>query len=242
MHQYDPRLKMRWSKYHLDLLHKEIGQWLKNEPYVLTTEDDLEAGQHIVKIDIQPTPDRMGLIAGDFFSCLRSSLDHLAVALTLCPNGSPNDSAYFPILGADNSNGRKKFAEALVGVPVDAVTDIKSFQPYHHGKAYEVTELWRLHRLWNIDKHRRIPFHATQVDAIVLSPPDMLPISSGTDSSDILRFPLSAKGDIHLKPPVEIDIQFGDATERIVLSYRDFIHIYNFVADKVMPTFDRFFK
>src|ERR1700733_5010320 len=114
--QHNPRLKMRWAKHHLDLLDGEIRDYLRCNPYSVSFEDDLEAGEYIVKLTVESLPDRIGLIVGDFVSCLRTSLDHLANALTHCADGVPNDSASFPVIDLNNSDGRKSFKRATFGI------------------------------------------------------------------------------------------------------------------------------
>ena len=239
--EYNPSLKVRWSKHHLNILLGEIGKYLGSDPYSLSFEDDLKAGEHLAKLELKPLRDRAGLILGDFVSCLRGSLDHLATALTHCNGGVPNDRAAFPIIGVNNSDGRRDFLNAVKGVPDPAVTVIESLQPYHDGPTYEATKLWRLHRLWNIDKHRRIPFHVTKVQVWIAGPSDMPPIDSGSDNSGIMRFPLAAKGKVHLQPPVKVGVEFGDKSEGIIVPYGELIEIYDFVRKDVMPRFDRFF-
>ncbi len=145
-------LKVGWAKHHLRTLDVEIANYMADEPYTISTKDDIEAGQHIVQLDTKPLTVAMGLIVGDFACCLRSSLDHLATWLTRVPGGTRNDRASFPIIGVDNADGRKSFSTAVKGVTPDAIKVIESFQPYHSGKAYKATKLWRLHRLWNINR------------------------------------------------------------------------------------------
>jgi hypothetical protein len=242
MHKFDPRLKMRWAKRHLNFLHRGVWRFLRHNAYRVETEDDLEAGQYVVRLKVGPVNDVLGLVAGDFLSCLRASLDHLASALTLCPDGTPNSNASFPVIHVDNSRGRKQISDAVSGVPSNAVSLIESFQPYHYGNAYQTSELWRLHRLWNIDKHRRIPFHATKAEAKVRGPLSAVVLCSRSDDGSELRFSLADKDKIHVEPPVNIGVEFGDAEEGIIVPHQDFFGIYNFVADEVMPAFDGFFK
>ncbi|HEX5282634.1 MAG TPA: hypothetical protein VFW30_00820, partial [Bryocella sp.] len=215
--------KVGWAKHHLRLLDKEIGDFLGSDPkpYTVTFQDDLEAGEYIIKFDLAPAPLTLALMAGDFVACLRGSLDHLASALTLRPGGSPNDRASFPIIPINNSNGRKSFNLALHGVPAAAIEIIRSLQPYHAGDAYVSSKLWRLHRLWNIDKHRRIPLHPAGINLQLTHPAEMPPLSTGADNSGVVRFPLAAKPYIHVKPTMEITINFGDANEGIIVPFKE---------------------
>ena len=49
---YGARLKMGRAKHHLRVLENEISDFLKREPYILTFEDDLKAGEHIVRVSL----------------------------------------------------------------------------------------------------------------------------------------------------------------------------------------------
>ncbi len=236
-----PSLKMGWAKHHLRALDEEIGKFLKSEPYTISTQDDLEAGEHVLHFKIGAVPIRPHLMVGDFASCLRASLDHLASALTLAPGGVPNDRASFPVIGVDNSDGRTQFKKAVIGIRKEAVDVIKALQPYHHGDAYKATKLWRLHRLWNIDKHRRIPVYGVSVQVPLICPVEMSPVTSRTDDGEVMRFPLAAKGHIYLQPPVKLDVYCGDASEGIAIPLRELIEIHDFIAKEVFPRFRCFF-
>jgi hypothetical protein len=231
-----------WAKHHLDLLGEQVRAYLGGNPYTISTKDDLEAGEHIIELNTKPLRVEIGLIAGDFLSCLRASLDHLATALTRVPGGTANDSASFPVIGVDNSAGRARFTQAVKGIAPNAVEVIESLQPYHSGDAYKSTKLWRLHRLWNIDKHRRIPFQPTVTQVIVMSPSDMAALFSGSNNKGILRLPLAAKGKLNINPSVKMIIQFGDQGEGIVVPYGELIEIHQFVRDDVIARFKKFFQ
>ncbi|HEY1984943.1 MAG TPA: hypothetical protein VGG85_06015 [Terracidiphilus sp.] len=238
----NPGLKVGWAKHHLDLLTAQIRDYLRINPYSISVEDDLEAGEHIVKLDTIPPSVEIPLIAGDFVSCLRGSLDHLATALTLVEGGNPSDAASFPVIARNNSSGRKRFNEAVSGITPGAIKTIESLQPYHSGDAFESTKLWRLHRLWNIDKHRRIPFQPTITQLFILSPSNMPPLPGRPHDDGVLRFPLAAKGKLDLNPTVKITIQFGDASEGIIAPYEELIEIHDFIRDDLFPRFKGFFK
>lgn len=237
----DSRLKIGWAKHHLRALDAEIARFREGEAYTISTKDDFESGEYVVRLDVGLHLVNIELIAGDFVACLRSSLDYLAYALTLIPGGTPNDKSSFPILDVMNSNRRGQFERAVRGIPGPAVAVIESLQPYHDGDAYNATKLWRLQRLWNIDKHRRIPFHQTVAKMNLVFPHGMYPVMSGTEEGSEARFPLAAKGKVYLKPPIQVSIEFGDAAEGVIVPYEEFIDIHEFVRDDVMPRFQGFF-
>lgn len=234
-------LKIGWAKRHLDTLYSYIMEFQGSKPYSLFAEDDLERGQHIIRVEIGALPVEMGLIVGDFASCLRASLDHLAGFLTMAAGGTHNDRASFPVVGEWNKDGESLFNKSVRGITPAAIKVIDSMQPYHSGSAYKSTKLWRLHRLWNIDKHRRIPLHATVAEIEIGHPSNMTPIVGGADDNNEVRFPLAAKGHLHLKPSVKIGIEFGDITEGIVIRAEELIEIHEFIGTDVFPRFECFF-
>ena len=237
----DPGLKVSWAKHHLRALEKEMREFLNCEANTVSTEDNLETGEYILRLHLGNPDATLGLIVGDFVSCLRGSLDHLVYHLTLAPKGTRNDRASFPILGIGDADELRYFTRLVKGVTPKAIPIIESLQPYHSGNVYKSTKLWRLHRLWNIDKHRRIPFHASKAKMDIRFPASMEPVIRRTKDGSEARFPLAAKGDVYFNPSVEFSIHFGDASEGITIPYEELIDIHNFVRNDVMPRFKSFF-
>jgi hypothetical protein len=236
-----PRQKVRWAKIHLDLLYVLIGNFLDRDANRVSGKDDLDAGEYIISVNVDAVPADIILVLGDFISALRCSLDHLAGLLTRIPTGTPNLKASFPIIDEDNPEGNKLFIKSTKGIAPDAIPIIESLQPYHSGDAYKTTKLWKLNRLWNIDKHRRMPFHATIAKLRISFPSHVTPIFSGTDNSGKARFVLSDKPYIQFDPAIKIIVQFGDESEGIIIPSDELIDIYEFVNDDVFPKFERFF-
>ena len=76
----------------------------------------------------------------------------------------------------------------------------------------------------------------------VRCPTDMSPITSrADDGSIVMRFPLAAKGKIHLNPAVQPRIQFGDKDEGVFIYNDEFAEIHEFIGKVVFPKFDSFF-
>jgi hypothetical protein len=243
----NPDFKVRRAKEHLDALKKEITAFSESKPYKISTQDDEKAGKHVITVQMQIPPVwPIGTIAGDFICCLRSSLDHLAwkmAAVNLIPaKASPSNKVQFPVCGKDTLDAQVAIVNMTYGIPDEAITLMKSFQPYNSGDLYKTHHLWRLHKLWNIDKHRYIPLHSgfVQLDFPKL-PRDVTPPEfEVVNDSGVMRFPLSLKPKLDFNPRPGVDVQFGDQKEGIVLTVKDFIDIYKFVTDKVMPAFVRF--
>jgi hypothetical protein len=107
----------------------------------------------LVRHEDSPGPD-IATITGDALHDLRAALDHLAQQLYLVGFGSASyrDQTSFQI-----AQTPKKFRAGLPGrvhgMRQDAIDAICALEPYVGGKG---TDLWVLHRLNNIDKHRLI--------------------------------------------------------------------------------------
>lgn len=119
---------------------------------------------------------------------------------------------------------------------------MKSLQPYNSGNAFKLTHLWRLNRLWNIDKHRHIILHAVILDIKFDNlPAAMSPIMEIVGDYGVMRFPLASKPYVKLNPPPKLSVQFGHEAEGIILEMRDFFEMYEYIRDKVIPRFTGFF-
>jgi hypothetical protein len=238
----NPSLKMSWAKRHLNILKREIDHFANGDTYRVREKDDLEAGEYVIQIELAAAHADMGMILGDFLNCLRGSLDHLAFQLTMIPDGTRNERASFPVIGIDNRDGQNLFNRSVDGIPDVAVKVIRAAQPYHDGNAYEAGYLWKLHRLWNIDKHRRVPFHATVAKVPVTFPSDVRPAPGWANDKGVVRFPISAKGKVRLDPSIKPAVQFGDEREGIIVTYSDLVDIHEFVCSDLVPRFQGFFE
>jgi hypothetical protein len=159
---FDPDLKIQWAKRHLDVLTEYVIKFQAENHYTLTTEEDAANGLFIITTRV-PHNDMVftiALIMGDFVNCLRSSLDHLAWQLALYGGRTPTRDTCFPICERDTIDVQVKIAKSTFGFPDEAVSTIKSLQPYKSGEDFKISHLWRLNLLWNIDKHRHLMPHS----------------------------------------------------------------------------------
>ena len=225
-----------------DALEQEIAAFGNSKPYRTRTYDDVESGEYIVEVDIT-APDiwPIGAILGDFLNCLRSSLDHLVYGLSHL-HGTPSKKPSFPIVYIFNDNTFATIAECTRGVPAEAVKIIESLQPYHAPGAYKSTHLYRLNELWNMDKHRHIPLDSGGSELIF---PNAKNLRSKTIENDhlVMRYSLISKPDVNLDPVLVIPIlNFGERAQGVVIQYRDLVEMYEFVSEKVIPRFQRFYE
>lgn len=239
----DPFLKCCRAKEHLEALQLEINRFQQSKPYSIIRQDDFERGKHLIKVDIENTPDKINVILGDLCYCLRSALDQTVWYLAKLTVARP-DRTEFPVLDKWNSEARRQFKRSLQGVPIEAIAIIKDLQPCNRPDVDSMSEdpLWRLNALCNIDKHRRIPVHGLVGDFYwPKSPPGGL-VADFDHENDAMRIPLAHKPYTALEPDVTIQIMFGDLSEGLSLDVVAVERMYNCVADGVIPKFARFFQ
>jgi hypothetical protein len=194
-------LKVIRAKAHLDALGTSIRA-IRSTPEKyqrITSYDDTVSGHFVVRNEAFNEDDFFGVgtIAGDFICNLRSALDHVAwnLAMLKVPPLKSGTHISFPIKGEDTLNAQVKITESTFGIPEEAIAIMKSLQPYHSGDAYKTTHLWRLHFLWNTDKHRNIVLGGSDTGEVLEVPSDLQkritrhPFDNGTE----MRVPLSEK-------------------------------------------------
>jgi hypothetical protein len=230
----EPNLKVGRAKKHLDTLEPLVKRFEESQPYKIFQEVNAEAGEYILHVlmpEIQP-PD-LALIAGDFVNCLRSALDQLTWQLALLTTKKPSSEIQFPIIEKDSPDAQARIARITFGIPDEAITVMKSLQPYKGGNAYRSNPLWILNKLWNIDKHRAIISHSS-VLPIDIGDIDtaVKPIRGGkVDDHYIVVYRLADKDQVQFKPqPVEVF--FGDRTdEDTAVRFSGLVEIHKFVSD-----------
>jgi len=240
----DPYLKTSRAKVHLENLREKLAIFCEN-PCEFIREDDLENQLHIVRMKIKDIPDEIPLILGDLLYCLRSALDQLVWCLAKI-NATPGypEHTQFPILEQPDA---QRFQRQTRGVPAEAARIIESLQPYKAPTPAAVREhlLWRLNRLCNIDKHIRIPIHGATglVKWSTFVPFGAKDISLAEfDNNAVMKVPLSRKGQMALNPRVpEFKVLFGDLYWKIECDFAGIETLYEFVTNRVIPRFARFF-
>ncbi len=238
----DPYLKTARAKEHLDDLRERLRGFRENEPINLRREDDLENHRYIIRFEVKDIPEKFALIVGDFLYCVRSSLDQLVFALAQTTIEYPKRTQ-FPIF--DKPSDESKIGGMTIGVPADAITMIKHLQPYmgQDPDAVKAHLLWRLNRLCNIDKHRRVPTHS---NVSIVNFPDFpkqyAPFIEQDHNNGVVTVPLFLKDKMRFDPTGSIDVIFGDSYEGIQVNLEGLEAIYEFVANSVLPRFLCFFK
>ena len=103
---------------------------------------------------------------GEILYNLRSALDHLVWQLVLANGQTPGRHNTFPIV-TDESKWEKEKSRKLKGISQKNEEIIRRLQPYTGGinLPFDVSALWTLHTLCNIDKHRHLILAAINLDA-----------------------------------------------------------------------------
>jgi hypothetical protein len=236
----DSYLKTTRAKEHLDALKGELDAFYKSTPYSFITEDDVERDRYSVRVEIAETPPRISLVVGDLFYCLRSALDQLVWALAHLNVPYPKGTQ-FPI---QEQRDRKRFESQTVGVPPDAVKIIESLQPYHAGDLPAIRKhlLWRLNKMCNIDKHRRIPVHGDELFFKPEMPQSAVPLIEYDHDNARFSVPARFKDRVTLDSnDVSFFVVFGDYANGIACDIQEIQAIFDFVVDTVLPKFSGFF-
>lgn len=245
----EPDLIRQRAKNHLETLKREIERFNQLHPYTILPEDDPDARHYVIKI---VHPDLMNalpavLVFGDFVSSLRSSLDHLAWQLARLGGKRPRRDVCFPICGENTIDTQVQIARTTFGIPDQAISLMKSFQPYQSGDAYKSTFLWRLNALWSIDKHRHImafaalPLWQFRVHRVKCGEVKVPFPGEQTDNCTVMRLPFALKDCVEFNPERRVELRFIDLFEEIEVTYQDLVEIYDFVTNIVFPPFARFF-
>jgi len=236
---------MEWAKVHLDRLNSEFAKVISHpeDLYRITTYEDSERGVFIIKSEaVGPIHFlKLGFIAGDFICNLRSCLDHIAWRLAKLGKDRPSSETCFPVFSIDGPSTQTKISTATVGIPPDAVSIMKSLQPYNYGKAYKSHPLWRLNFLWNANKHRVIGIHSSDSGELYQVPSGVRVEEQRFDYGTIVTIPLSAKDKVRFNPRPNVEMFFGDDERGVKLTIQDLRDIYEFVRSEVVTPLIAFF-
>lgn len=151
-----PLRKVWRAKQHIASLKHEIENFFDTDPYQISVGRDGERRPVYYIHSALPTPDHLPLLAGDAIQNLRAALDHLAYEIVCSETQTPTSqqpasvkAIYFPIAEDKAKYDKIKFAR-LPAVSKEIVDVFDSLKPYSGGN----DDLWRLHQLSVIEKHR----------------------------------------------------------------------------------------
>ena len=163
-------VKIERAKKHIVDLESEIKTFFDSKPYEIRANYNPQMGKlghYVVRAD--PVPNSIPATAGDAIHNLRSVIDHIAQQLFLIgPNGEAGSKSWHKFIVRDSASD---FEAALKGVikdlRPDAIDVFRSIEPYKGGKGHE---LWVLHQLDIIDKHRLLITVGSAFQSVDLMP------------------------------------------------------------------------
>lgn len=152
-------IKIGRARNHLGDLIRETDEFIRSKPYEVTRHSEPDRKTETFHFQATETPPPvLSAITGDFLHNCRSALDHLVFAAWVAHSGQPN-SRQLRSLGFPVAADLRDFnpGEVIGGVSPRAFTVVEGMQPY---RAENPTRepLYLLHRLSNIDKHRKVHF------------------------------------------------------------------------------------
>lgn len=160
------RLKLGRVEEHMMALDKAIRDFLETEPYAATRELERAGADHIIVWErYTEAPESFGLIAGDAIHNLRSSLDHMAVALAVAGatakgitmTAEEEARIQFPIVATHQQFANQLNGSRLLHVDPAAQAFIEARQPYNSNPgAPKMAPLSIVSDLDNADKHRAL--------------------------------------------------------------------------------------
>lgn len=223
------RLKLHRAQEHLEVLHSGVQAFLWRDAYGARVELDAQTNELVViTIVREQPPPTWGPLFGDLIHNLRSTLDHLAIALVLANKPTANTrSNAFPIFDKDPSRPKASkrdkatWTRMVKNMSTEQVAAIRAVQPFNTPISEGLTNtLIVVSTLSNTDKHRGlIPIGGIVGGQIELLPRKLngwqldtniadTPAREIEDGAVIARFrltPLVADPDVN----VDVGVSFG---------------------------------
>jgi hypothetical protein len=242
------QMKLGRAYEHLSSLKSEIDRFTKSKPYSITRYDYPPKQWHILCIKQAITPDKVGVLIGEFAHAIRSGLDNLAWQLALLTTDKPGRLTAFPIESECPLPGNKSFKEKIANIPPDALKVIESLQPYTNQPQLKLHPLWRINKLANLDKHQVVPIcsinfwisvndvsmtHGRRDDEVNHTIEIAIPLAE----KDKVKFEVECSG-IEFGEPIDT----SDALSSFSVTWDGLREIYEFVRNDAVPRFEQFFR
>jgi hypothetical protein len=147
-----PRLKIGWSRKHIEVLERAIAAYAERVQYGFR--EVSEAGAEMIQLRFvfsESPPEDISLLIGDSIHNLRSALDLMICDVARVRNVSTEKLA-FPFAANEASLGKEIRNRKLVRLGEDIVAMVKELKPYAGGNR----ALSAVHELDIIDKHRMV--------------------------------------------------------------------------------------
>jgi hypothetical protein len=164
----DPGLKWRRGSAHFDGIEREWKEFTTafHSQLAVVPKDDL------VELRLQsfsdPPRTEWGLLIGDGVQNFRAALDYMVwILASKQQRADTPQSLEFPIFN-DAANYAKGAPPRIGSLPAAAQKVIGSVQPFQQGAESAKSPLWQLHRLSNLDKHRRLHVGQVSLEAVTI--------------------------------------------------------------------------
>lgn len=247
-------LRLEHARSHRDVFKRELDLFMDSKPYRVGHEVEPQSGDQLVWIEpVGPMPPRLAFLVGDCIHNLRATLDNL---ITVLPGADSARSA-FVILEqrAVNNVGKPvPFADAarrLKGIDEAAIQLIESLQPYQRPDP-QGSQLLKLDRLWNRDKHREpsLVLNSARSSRLVFERNSGWSVVSSQlgafDKRQVLwrltRTSPELAPNAYYDAEVAVDVVFepgGPAGGELV--DRTLVDLYDHIREDVLPLFEPFF-
>lgn len=168
--------KVKWTRHHFDALNQAVIRYIdpENTQFFVERYNETKtlAWGHFDSISGPPT--EISHIFGDVVQSANSCLDYLVCELYgRYNNGKPAKPCHkFPLVANHGAFNDEIGADALYGIPFEAVAVIEGLQPYEGRTDPVNSRLLTLRRLTNDHKHRKI--HVAALTACA-APSDVVP-------------------------------------------------------------------
>lgn len=162
------RAKVERAKEHIKNLDLAIKAFFNSNPYTINIRRNLKTGKHVFyAADVEDVPIHIAAIAGDVVHSLRSALDYIAYQLVYIGTAGQGLlwRAEFPIFDSADEYAAKKQGK-IEGMRPEAIEAIDIIKPYKDGN----TQLWLVHKLNIIDKHRLLIAVSSYLKGFNLAP------------------------------------------------------------------------
>lgn len=184
-------LKLRRAEEHIDVLDTEIQTFLAGEPYAAYRSLERGGLEHVIFWSrYKEPPPRLGLIAGDAIHNIRSSLDHMVVALAKFGASASGQTIseqderrlQFPITMSPEEFEKQVRRQAIARVPPPAAAIIEQRQPYLAVSQWPKRfPLYEISQFDNADKHRTLTVALLSTSIVRVSwPPELSDTSMQT--------------------------------------------------------------
>lgn len=171
------RAKVERADEHIQDLKSESDRFLLSDPkpYRIVRQSENEGRAYVwYGFEDRAVPPIIPILAGEAIHQLRSSLDHLVVAMVRERGNNVTSDHAFPITKERDVFKAARDRGQIKGISLAAQDLIESMQPYNTRDGFASSILWTLHRQDIEDKHRLLVVvnAAAFMDSVTIDTPE----------------------------------------------------------------------